>query len=341
MTTVAVPMIPPVASVSEITTGTPVLGSTWRAQQNTINYLTAKGGQLVVANQPNLTITAGSSHTLRYYVYPRAIHARRVWVISVSSVGARSAVAVQDGATAQASYFVSLASTATGGNWNTLGDQPPPLIYIGEYTRTSTPGEISIVIGATTVDAIVYRVACFEMPRARLELGESENAALFNGSGFGIYETAESGIYGIGQAVDAGRTKHRRANFHWWDYTGVSNATTSFVDLFALPPKVLARAGSTVDGTTKTVAWAAYVATTGGDAEVKVTAASGDTDTITANGAAAWYTGTIAIDREDLTDADTGGQSGRALGDSLTFASKCVAPTTNVKVQGLAVSEAL
>ena len=114
--------------------------------------------------------------------------------------------------------------------------------------------------------------------------------------------------------------------------------------MFTLPPKVLARAGSTVDGTTKTVAWAARVVTSGGggNAEVKVTAASGGTSTLTANGAAAWYTGTFAIDREDLTDADTGGQAARLLGDTLTFQARCVAAgATSMTVTGLAVSEAL
>ena len=84
--------------------------------------------------------------------------------------------------------------------------------------------------------------------------------------------------------------------------------------------------------------------TGGASVELRVTAASGDSVVISATAVAAataaWFTGTLTIDRENLANADSGGQASRLFGDALTVELKRTGGT-NVTITGLCVGEAL
>jgi hypothetical protein len=339
MTIATVPLFPKSIGTDGIKAGVTIYGSTWKTAQDIANYLTAKGGQLVLANTPKATFAAGA-HILHYYSWPRAVHTQRVWVLHVKSLGAACPLEVSDAAT---NPLVTNVFGNVGGllPWNVTTPPPPALIYVGTHAASSTPAalDLDLLVGAAGIR--VESVACFELPLKTITVGASANAVVGCGAGYTISGTDEYGLYGLAQSVAAGATNQRRALLSWYDPTGFTTTSASFVDIFALPPKVNARRGSNADGTTKTVAWAARVATTGGACEVKVTAASGGTSTLTPDGAAAWYTGTVAVDREDLTDVDSGGQATRLFGDTLTFQAKIVAPATEMTVTGICMSEAL
>ena len=340
MSIVQLPKLPPALPGSEIASGAAVLGATWGTAADLANYLTGKGSQLVCANRPNLTVSAMGSGSLRYYVWPRAVHARRVWVLGFSAAsGALARVTVTD--------VANFAKTAVkvrvpnGAPWNLTSNVHAPFLFVGEYTAGSTPGEITLQVEPVGNDIVILSASCFELPRSRLEIG-AEDSAGDCGGGFPIYEGAGRSIYGIAQAAEAGRTKQKRANFHWFNATGYATTSATFSSVFYLDPKCLAPMGSITNGDKAEVTVAARLQGAMTDAELRVTAASGDTVTLTRTGGAGagWVAGTMEIDREDLDDADSGGRSGRSYGDELTFELRTTSGGDTATVTGIAVGGA-
>ena len=349
MSVINIMRVPPATiPMFDIRNGRTVYGSTWSVAADMINHLTARGSMLVCGNQPTLPIAAGTTGTLRYYAWPRGIHTRRVWVLYMSAVagGAAKIASLTVGAGGSHPIKVRVPVTAlTGESWFKLENPPPPVFYVEPYTATTTPGEISLAVSASgAASAAIQRVLCFDVPRTRIEVDNGEDAAGETARGFAIYQSDERGLYGLAQAAHAGRDNFIRSNMHWFNATGFSTLSASYVPVFNLPPKCLGRAMATTDGATVTVTVAARMHATGGaTAELRVTAASGATVTLsTASASAVWVTGSLAIDREDIANADAGGQIGRLFGDTLTFEARVTGDEfSTAVVTGIAVGEPL
>jgi len=330
------------ADGGKIASSANVLGSTWQGAADVLNTLHARGGQLVLATAINESIAESATATLRFYAWPRLAARHRVWIVYATGEGAdHGAITLDEGTESASTHHVDAFSLAAGLQWNASQDPPDPAIHVSTITPTNTPGEISLSVTAVGSDIVVYSVACFDLPRTRLLLGGTDDVAAFVIPGAPIYQAAQTALRGIATSADNGRAKLRRKLLDWRNATGFTTTSGSFTAVFQLAPTVLGRGGSSVDGATVTVAVAARLASTAGNGELKITMASGGTVTLTCTSATpAWYTGTVAIDREDLTDADSGGQVGRLFGDAVTVEARKTTGT-NITITGLAMSEAL
>ncbi len=122
---------------------------------------------------------------------------------------------------------------------------------------------------------------------------------------------------------------------------GVEFTTTSFVSLFAEDPSALARHlfDTVVVGAMRV---AVYAAASGGDetGEVRVTAANGDTVTMSISGATEdWYTDPIDIDTEELANNATSGGLRGGTRDTITIEGRVTGTTTTLTVYSVFIME--
>lgn len=329
MTGYHVPHKPPLVPVSgnnnPIRTGWPVRGNVdWKPAGRQALWLLGGGSSLVSAGPDTTSITTASA--LRFYAWPHVQNTDMLWMVGLSCGDAQGA----NGS------ITDLADNELA-RWQIRQDS---LTYIGmpkvfaiaqQHVATPANGEIGIKIVNDTYmsDVYVTGVTCTEVPRAFLEPGDVNPADTDSlASKMPICDTGTSaGLRQLARAANEAITDSRRAclcSIHL--ITAWTTASGTFATPFTYPDDgdnpvvipVLARCRYSGEGAAgRTVAWAALVTGTG---EVKVTAASGDTDTQTFTGATDdWVTGTIDIDAESMTDlgaADGGLQS--ATRDTLT-----------------------
>ena len=323
-----------------IDSGATVSGGKWGVGADLINNLRMGGGQLVCATAINHTITSGSNHTMRFRVWPRATNTRAVWVVFMSSTAATAVASVTlTGDTDSAVFPVAQQVTTLATPFTSLSLAPMPIIFEEDHSAlaATSPTEMTLDVAAADADVIVQSIACFEVPRVRAEVGGSELIAGNVAAGFAITDGLDHALYGIAAAAEDWKTTITRKAFDWYSPTPFENATTTFNPVFVLPPRVLMPRFGTAAGVTGAIRWAALVGNAGGSSEVRATAASGGTSTLSAaSGAAAWVSGTLTVDREDLT-TDMGGQTGRDEGDAITFDVRRVSGGT-AQLYGLAVA---
>jgi hypothetical protein len=184
-----VPMIAPRISTVPVQTSKPLSASmTWQQIGAIANYCAGHGGTLIPSYHPGNTITAGSSGSYSYYVFPTHAIITRMWIVRAHS----------------ADPNVDAEVTITAGGYSTTQVVPShkaqayPLVlfqhlearYYGEIPPdtpvVSIPGNlppdnIAIVINAELADIVVDRIACYEVPRDAMTLGQ-----MFAESGYTI-----------------------------------------------------------------------------------------------------------------------------------------------------------
>jgi len=333
-------IVPGTLSTIGIDSGALVSGGRWRVGADLINSLRMGGGQLVCATSINHTVTSGSNHTMRFRVWPRATNTRAVWVVYMSSTSATSIATVTlTGDTDTGVFPVAQQVTTVSFPFTTLSIAPVPVIFEEDHSAISgtLPTEMTLDVAAADANVLIQSVACFEVPRLRAVVGGGDLVAGNVAPGFAITDDDEHALSGIATAAEDWSSTIIRKAFDWYSATPFENATTTFESVFVLPPRVLMPRMGTAAGVTGAIRWAALVGNAGGSSEVRATAESGATSTLSAaSGAAAWVSGTLTVDREDLT-TDAGGQSGRDYGDAITFDVRRVSGGT-AQLYGLAMA---
>lgn len=336
-------VIPGAISQAHILSGAIVSGGKWRDAADLMNHLRTSGGQLVCAHAVNETITSGNNHTFRYYTWPRSLNRRAVWVVYMTSSSTTTTADVTlFGVSTSADLTVGYQNTSVTVLFTAITLAPVPVIFEEDHNSDgsiTSPIEMTLDISAGSGDVTVQRIACFEVPRARVETGNGDVVVANLAPGFAITDADESAIHGLADAAEDWAANITRKAFDWYSATPVENTTTTFASMFQLPPKVLMPRMGTDAGTTGSIQWAALVLNTTGTAEVRATAASGATSTLSVSSGGSspvWYTGTLTVDREDL-DEDAGGQAARPYGDAITFELRRVSGGT-AQIYGLAVA---
>lgn len=346
-----VALIPPAVDLGGFRATRPVKGPTqWKSMGHVLNWLTGRGGQLVNAGPDRVgTFT----HAFTFYVWPRSPHSERVWTISLIR------------RTNEAAFGTFQAPTGTEiGKWNMSASDPdgihiPKLFAFQENipSPSSTPGAITAkLVVDTQSDATVdiVGISCFELPRAFLDVAGAEGVdAATLAKGQPVYAGTGSGesvgeLWAQGQDLDITTGVARRNklfDFHRRVGSGLSITTASFSgtsNILAVNPPVLNRHMQDTS-TTRNAAWTVFADVTNGTTtgEVKVTATSGATSTITVTSTIETWTSvkTFAIDTEHISRLTTDGGIRDGTRDRLRFEGRVASGAGTLRLFGISVGE--
>lgn len=191
--------------------GAPVSSSDLQPIQETMMWCYGRGAQLVPACRPRSggTITAGTSQTFWFYVKPRYNATRWMWSVVMHggvSGNANGTIATPTGST---KTFVALSDR----NYSI------PIQYVDSgITQSATSTPISITVSVTTGTAYVDSISCYEIPRAALDVGTTENGLEKNNfrSGEPVYSTATAGPEGMYERLNDGwGITQRGSHYHF------------------------------------------------------------------------------------------------------------------------------
>lgn len=315
-------------------------------------HLMGRGSTLISANgapmefsEPNFIggIDDGTSETFRYWTWPHEQNPTRVWYVSLSrwvpGVRLFGTLTTDSGATA---------------NWEIPADaeQGIPItfeLYETLVAPSDTPREAVLSVAHSiashdTAQVFVIDVSCQELPRTILgDFGGVTMPDLDSlDVGRLIYQdsTASKSLHAIAIAAELVEAQARRAcQMSYFNHLGLARAAGSFAT--AVSGFALARKRYSGDFVGPLMC-AVYVEVTGGEGEVRITAASGDVETLTIapNGGPDWFTREIHVNCDDMDNMDIdGGLADGSVHDSLTFATR-VTTGTEITLYGACVGEA-
>lgn len=287
-----------------IRVASPVSTVTWSQLAGLGNWVRGKGAMLVPWCSPDVSVTSAATEIFRFRVKPRTSAVERIWGFLVAASSA--------GITAD----LKAPTTGTAVTVNALAETDFLVPYFVTETLASKSGteqEINCSVKANGGTVRVVGICCYEQDRPLLNEDATDlgldiptcgagQPILVTSAGYeslpGVYDVVKSGT-----SLDGRRVGLLHAT---WGDTGVTRTTASFADMLALPAPVLAAKRYRTD-VTATVKWSVYAKVAGGaGGQVRLTADSGDTDTITVTGTtAAWATAsTLIVDCEDMGSAD-------------------------------------
>lgn len=294
----------------------PVAGpGQWYEMAVGVNWLAGSGGALASQAMQYTLISPGSTETRRFYVWPRAAHQTWLWVIELRSdyvsttetpEGARGTITVTPG----------------GDSFSfALDGDTPKRCYITPDPSSVATGEATVAVTVNSDSGsgvFINSITLQEVRRGFLDLASDTVGAYASSceKGNAIYEdtTYDNKVSAQGvweQVRDAKTASRRNKLFDWWDTAGVTITTTSYPgtsNILAIDPAVQARNTTGGGSTTRAVKVNVYAMQTGGgSSEVRFTAATGGTATITITTASAsWHTPTsFTIETDDLSTAST------------------------------------
>ncbi len=337
-----VPVVPPSISLGDVQNGRAVRGGTWANAGSLLNWLSGRGCTLIPGYCPGVDVAPGVTANFRWNVWPRATGLQRLWFVS----GRPSSAGI---ATVTATAPTSGAFSSTGTfSFDPITSFTPFFNAITLVEDVSSPGttedeaSLDLTVDSGFGEFFVSYVACFDVPRFLLASGEvsADVESLRPGSPIAVF--ASTGLsWPSSVTTDLAR---RNGVFQWSvpESDARSSTSTSFADVFLLPPSALARflLASTSESTLK---WRVYARATAANGEVRVTTSnSSNTDTITVTSGAGWAwwplagSNPIDVDAEDFSEPD--GTRGGSV-DNLDLEFRTVSGGGTIEVAAISIGE--
>lgn len=292
-----------------IASGLPVRGVQWTQAGRALNWLLGRGRVILPATRVEGSgVAPSSTATYRAQLWTREQARHRCWHVALrlASGGgvALATITFPDGATATATLYDSEADRRIAfAGFHTVEEIASP-------TNGPVAVEITLANDATSTDDVyIDSISCFELPRR--EIGA-------DGTDFGvdlgtvtadspIYDDAGKSVGGVARGIARAQAYDPRCLFTYMRASGdgISTSSGAFVALFDEGPAVQPSQqfiGETLRPCTVYVYALCDVGTAG---EVRVTATSGDSVTLTVTSTSgAWVSGTLDVYAEDLSTAD-------------------------------------
>lgn len=312
MTTGAlVPIAPLLLGHGGVYSAKPVRGgaSQWAAYAQYANHLLGRGGALIPHAMVAQTLTGGATETLRFKVFPRYACRRRLWFSTYQGASKAAVAGTVTFTDPSAGTSVARFSIAANGSYVHVHVED---VAAPSASETAIAPTWALAASPTGVPVLLH-VACYEIPRTELALDANEYGVDLTScyAGRPIYTTTGKGIGAVSTAVQQAQTVAQRAGaFHFARDTGEALSTTAaaYTPVFLADsvPVHLGRKLYTTS-TVRTLQVRAYCragATTVG--KLRFTMTSGDSVVldITSGMAAAWLTGELDVDCEDLSVSD-------------------------------------
>lgn len=338
-----VPMAPPEMDTSEVRTGKPVKGNRqwWNMGKNAL-YIAGKGGSLSGFN-PRKSVAPGGVAVYNSYIWPRTENADRLWTVTIGGTQAGAASIFQP-----ANAFGTILDGLTGDqiDWSVGPGKPQTFYLVAHVLSAINPGGIALSISvdsASATNVSILSVTESELPRVTVGATEGPNGSTLR-KPHPIYEVPNKSVSAVAEHANTLRNRARRNYlFGWADSVGTGVTITSgpgYTPIFpaGILPPVLARKVRNADDVLE-CAWAVYASVDAGEAEVRVTAASGDTDTVMVTTVSAnWFPGAFDADSEEMARLTIDGGIRGGVRDALTFDARVTTATT-LKVYAISVGE--
>jgi len=335
-----VKLYPPRLSTVEVSgnlirNAAPIMGGDdWSPWGAACNWMNARGATLVSApGAADEEINVEDGALYRYWIWPHALNITRVWHFGL---------ACPDDVAETITGTVTL-EDATTAEWRipagTRADQEVRFKIFQTIDPPSGADQQAFIwyqrtdLGADT-NPYVTSHRCEELPRTFHEELLDEQTCLPQRL---IYQSDSpldqiKSAHAVGLHMEIAKELCRRAHLLTFFYppgiefdlgTFAAFLPTSIGDV-PIQPRHLHNGE-----TTRSVPWVIYAGATGGDGEVRLTAASGDTDTITVDeGAAGWYGGTIELNTEDPSTLDSDGGLRGGVRDTIVCEARVTTATT-------------
>lgn len=300
--------------ISEVQVSAPVRAQTWRELGSILHWIRAHGMHVVPAHSPQLYLTSnGVSEVLHYRVKPQGLAITRVWAIQCRQEdwtgGTASSVEITlpSGQTATTSPVLHT-GFATGGHVLTLRED------LAAKSAAQVDLDLTFEKKSGTTSVWVESVTCYELPRAVLTLGPTDEGVDFETlrPGATIFDSTNRSVGAVAELLAGSQPRRSLWQQAFPDLVsdpGAAANPTAWVDLLPLPVPILPSRDGVADST-HTIAWDVYAAVSAAPTtfEVRITTTiNAVTDAITIAGVTspAWHgPGSVAPDCEDPTTSD-------------------------------------
>lgn len=308
-------------------------------------WLLTRGSTLVCMGPEATAMTAGNNYDYHYKCLPHPQNTKRLWSVSLAADddGASGKIKSLDGATTYATWTCPAIGV----------DMPAHTVrivtFVVDNADDSVDGnghsEFGIRIAmdsGTPGEAFVTSIQCSELPVPFVLPGDYPDASYVYPNvdslrtGQLIYDDEDdpstTSMPSVALATRAAETDARRAVlFCCYQLTGIVVTGGSYEDVYEAPVPVLARKrydGEAAAGRTIKV-WC-YAKGVG---DVKVTAASGDTATMSYNSAGAfvWNVASLDIDAENMGSLASDGGLQSSTRDTVHVEAKCTSGSITVQ----------
>ena len=340
------------AVVNDIRAATPVQGfSQWHPMAQAQMWLLGHGGNLVSIG-PYIDMTTAQGWAC--HAYPHTHILNWLWILSL----ARTAVAANVWG-----HFVGAQGT-TLGTWqldNSLQTfTPQTFLFVETFTSMAASYSFApaVYVDSTSLDVAQVSLTATELPAGDITTFGSAAEEVVDpatcATGAPIYEPAgatehrsASGLAEILYSVTAGAgligEARRPTLYNWAHPIGVSTTETSFASLGMSEPTPTIVGRHMYNGTNTTtvrVRVRAYVVGAPNTGEIKLTATTGGTLTLTiTTDTATWYSGDLTVETEDLSrNATDGGLRGGSR-EMITIQGRVTGGSTTIGVTGLHIGE--
>ena len=334
-----VPLAAPLLDRTGIYSGKPVRGggAQWGGFALAANHLLGRGGVLIPVSLCNATLDRNATTTLRFRIFPRYACRRRLWVsVYRAAVSSNVGIRFTDPSAGTSDLVISPTSTATRFTHLHVEDVAAP--SASETAIAPTWTELN-----DKVDPVLESVACFELPRTDLTLDANEYGVDVGSCDPGriVYVATGKGVGAVSTAVQQADTIAQRAGlFHWAVGTNYAKSSTAaaYENVFLADsvPVFLGRK-QYATSTVKKLQVRAYCragATTVGKVRFTMTSGASVVLDITSGMAAAWLSGDLDVDCEDLSVSD-GRRSARY--DKCTIEFYRVSGANSVYVESISI----
>lgn len=299
--------VPVLPQQKAIRNGTAIRSGTWSACGELYQYLNAQGRQAVAAHTPNIEIPNSSTYTFSYMYNQSPIATARAWMIKFKvSFTAETSKAVP--------YQInsSLNGIATNTSLST------PIMFLETFTQGASANQ-EITLDIENLDSAnalrVMQIACFELPRASLDLDTTDEGIDTGSLGVGSPITALINNQSMESLRDVWpnlQTDLTRGSMFAFSRSENTGATfTTLADVYNVYPMILGRHLNTGSGgDQETVTVAAQCSTGAGTTgRVYFTPESDDPDgqvsiSFAAGQDRVWQTTTMEVNTTDFSTAD-------------------------------------
>lgn len=328
-----------------------VRGRTWRDLAHLHHWIRAHGQQLIPAHAVRRVVQGDTgAATVRYRMHPSGRAIARVWEIVLRSSADDGGPVADAASLTQANVTFPNGDTVStiAPAW-LAAEWPRPLVYVEELAAKS--GALAeLALGVTVADSsthlVVESVACWELPRAVLTVGDATDLGIDVDSlriGAPIFDDGAANARSVAAIASGLADSECRRVLHAHAFDAVSTTSGSLTDLYALPVPLVPRKIRRTDTTAPVwVAVYAYASDGTTEGEIVITAASGDSVTFAVTSdTPGWLETTDAASQlivacEDLS-TDDGAPSGGI--DTMTVQVRRTAGAGSVVIESVCVWE--
>jgi hypothetical protein len=294
----------------EVMSAKPVRGHGWTQAAIALNWLLGRGGTLIPWTWVGDTVSAGTTETLRFTIYPRYQATHRAWLFTaLAATSARVTFTDPSGGSTAFDIVDDVVEDPDN------DDLMTPRMHVETITsRVDVATHVEVTIendAASATSATLLSIACFELPRSSLLADATdhgvEQASLVGG--MPIFTAQSMSLGGVQLAIDEALSVARRpAHIQMARFAGNGEIeiTGAGSSLFEADVPVLERFLYAGETTVSVPIWIYTRSDVGANGTIDVALDSGSSHQFIIPGGdtGTWRTASVPVHVEDLSASD-------------------------------------